>query len=121
MPDLEEDQLALFDTGLPAVDRNVAPTGRHHPDTSRAAAERVLPRKGSKRRQVVEYVARHPATAEEIGDAFGWPHQSYSATVSTLASDRWLEASGATRRTSTGHYAIVWRLTPAGRRALEAP
>lgn len=112
MPDLE--QLDLFDAGLPAADRNVAPIGRRHPDTARAAGERALPRSGSKRRLTVDAIAVRPSTAEEIGDRFGWPHQSYSATVSTLVRDGWLEPDGtATRPTSTGNDAIVWRLTGA--------
>lgn len=113
------DDLRLFDPSLPAADRNVAPVGRRHPDTARAAAERVLPRTGSKRRSVVELIARVALTAEEVGTRFGWPHQSYSATVSTLARDGWLEDSGERRTTSTGNDAIVWVLSREGRAALE--
>lgn len=109
----------LFDPSLPEVDRNVAPVGRRHPDTAHAAAERALPRTGSKRRAVVERIARVALTAEEVGEAFGWPHQSYSATVSTLARDGWLEDSGERRTTTTGNDAIVWTLTREGRRLLE--
>ncbi len=117
---MSDDSPTLFVPSLPAADRNVAPIGRRHPETSRAAAERALPRTGSKRRQTVEAIARRASTAEEVGDRFGWPHQSYSATVSTLARDGWLVDSGERRQTSTGNDAIVWVLSAEGRRILEA-
>lgn len=109
---MNDEEPTLFDA-LPDVDRNVAPVGRAHPDTAHQAARRALPRSGSKRRAVVDHVAVCPSTSEEIGDAFGWPHQSYSSAVSTLYADGWLEPSGVVRETSTGTSAIVWRLTAA--------
>lgn len=114
----DRDAPRLFDPALPDLDRNVAPVGHRHPETAVRAAVRALPRTGSKRRTVVEFVARAPATAEEIGAAYGWPHQSYSAAVSTLAADGWLVDSGERRATSAGNAAIVWALSPAARTAL---
>lgn len=92
------------------IDENVAPVGREHPETAHRAARRALPRTGSKRRAAWDWIDSRPegATAEEVGDHFGWEHQVYSPTISTLAHDGHLEAV----RTASG--APVTRLTRAG-------
>lgn len=73
-----------------------------------------MPRTGTKRRAVFDLVREHERrtgiglTAEQVGATLGWPHQSYSAAVSTLAADGWLVDSGERRKTDSGNEAIVW-------------
>lgn len=47
------------------------------------------------------------ATADEVGEHFGWQHQTYSSAVSTLKRDGLLVWSGRTRPTLSGNEAQV--------------
>jgi hypothetical protein len=92
------------------LDTPTAPVGHRHPETAKAAAARALPRTGSRRREAWELIqARGGLTAEEVGIETGWPHQTYSATVSTLAADGLVIDSGDRRPTLAGNPAIVYR------------
>lgn len=85
-----------------AVDDGAAPTGRDHPDSSRDAAARVLPRTGTIRRAAYDYVrlecGGRGAISEEIQQALvgrglvteAKRHQTGSAAVSGLKRDGWL-------------------------------
>ena len=82
------DQPGLFDPGLPPRERDVAPVGRRHPDTSRAAAERALPRTGSKRRRTLHIIEeRGGVTCDEVEYLTGWSHQSASPIFTGLRDD----------------------------------
>lgn len=103
------------------IDANTSHVGAAHPVTARTMDRKVMPRSGSKRRMVYDWVAGrgdHGATAEEVGDHFGWGHQSYSAVVSNLVRDGWLVPAAyaglgvaRTRPTRAGNDATVYRAT----------
>ena len=79
---------------LRAVDAPVNPVGRNHPETAKRQGKRMAPRLGSKRRQAYDFIAERGtlgATAREVGEHFGWEHQSYSPAVSTLKTDGWIK------------------------------
>lgn len=79
---------------LRAVDAAVNPVGRDHPETAKRQGKRMAPRLGSKRRMAYDFIAERGtigATAREVGEHFGWEHQSYSPAVSTLKSDGWIK------------------------------
>lgn len=113
-------QPGLFDPSLPAADRDHAPVGRRHPDTSRAAAERALPRTGSKRRRTLHIIEeRGGVTCDEIEWLTGWTHQSASPIFTGLRDDGWIQDSGERRVVrASGNDAIVWTLTNAARTEL---
>ena len=96
------------------IDAPVDPVGKAHPETARAMGRRMELRMGTMRRMAYDaIVIADGLTAEEVGLMFGWKHQSYSAAVSTLKTDGWLEcARGAdgrkiTRPTQGGNEAEV--------------
>lgn len=93
----------------------VNPVGLHHPATAQAAGRRMALRLGSKRQKVYEWIKARGlrgATADEVGEHFGWGHQSASAAVSTLKKDGWLvvrryDGHPVTRPTRSGNPAEV--------------
>lgn len=113
-------QPGLFDPRLPEAGRDTAPVGHRHPDTSRAAAERALPRTGSKRRRALHIIEeRGGVTCDEIEWLTGWSHQSASPIFTGLRDDGWIEDSGDRREVrASGNAAIVWTLTDAARQEL---
>lgn len=95
----------------PPVDRQVAPVGHRHPPTSHAAAQRVLPSTGTKRRMTYDLISASPdgLCDWELEAAFNWKHESASACRRSLVKDGWLIDSGRTRPVpDTGNAAIVW-------------
>ena len=99
------------DVDLPAVERPVAQVGRDHPGTAKAAAAAALPRSGSDRRRVLDYVSLrggYGATDDELEVELGLPHQTASARRNGLVADGWLVDSGLRRNTRTGAQATVW-------------
>lgn len=106
---------------MPPVDAPQTVAGKA--ETSKQAAKRALPRSGTDRRAVFEYVVRCGgvgATDDEIERTLGMSHQSASARRNSLAADGWLVNSGRKRNTRTGSPAAVWVLSADGRRALDA-
>ena len=92
-----------------AIDDDAAPVGRDHPETAKAAAAKALPNTGTRKRLAYDFIGDQGGlTAEEVGTAFGWPHQTYSAAVSTLVRDGHLVDSGRRRLTRAGNPAIVY-------------
>lgn len=97
------------------VDAPVNPVGPNHPATAQAAGRRMALRLGSKRQKVYEWIKARGlrgATADEVGEHFGWGHQSASAAVSTLKKDGWLvvrryDGHPVTRPTRSGNPAEV--------------
>lgn len=96
----------------PSVARNVAPVGNRHPSTAKVTAEAALPRAGSKRRQVYDWIVRRRGlTDDQIEYLTGWSHQSVSAARNTLLTDGLIEDSGERATTRYGNDAIIWRST----------
>lgn len=114
-------QHSLFDQPLPDRGRDVAPVGRRHPVTAKQAAERALPRTGSKRRRTVEMIAaRGGLSCDEVEHLTGWSHQSASPIFTGLRDDGWIADTGERRAVrSSGNPAIVWGLTDRARRHLD--
>lgn len=95
------------------VEAAVAPVGHNHPGTAKAAAQRVLPASGSKRRMVLDAIrdSGDGLCDWQLERLFGWKHESASACRRSLVADGWLKDSGRTRPVpDTGNRAIVWTI-----------
>ena len=97
-------------------ERNVVAVGHAHPETSRAAAERALPRSGSWRGRTLDAIcARYPGGLcdWEQERLFRRKHEAQSATRNSLMNDGLVEDSGERRPVpDSQNLAIVWRATP---------
>lgn len=105
-------QLALFETGHRWYEPDASPPLPRHQagsPTSRAAAERVAPRRGTVQAAVLAFVATcdDGATREEIAIAIGRKESTVCGAVDALKRARWLLDSGRTRKTSAGCDASV--------------
>lgn len=94
------------------LNRNVVLIGHNAQRTTRAAAEFILPRTGTLRRQVYEYFMSrglHGATDEEAQAALNIDGNTMRPTRGTLVKDGYIRDSGVTRKNDKGHDCIVWR------------
>lgn len=94
------------------------PAASGSPETERLAAIRAYPDSGTKRRQVLDYIARQGergAIDEEIAQGIPMHHYTAAPRRTELVRDGWVVDSGRRRPTSTGALAAVWVLSPAGR------
>lgn len=112
------DQLQMFapSNGLglqremPAIDRNTVILALDCRETSARAAEKALPRSGTKRAKVYEFLrSNYGATDEEIEIALGMSGNTVRPTRISLMKDGWVVDSGLYRKTRGGNDAIVWR------------
>lgn len=118
-PDAEQD--ALFAVPLPELDRAPTFVGRAHPQESHVMAAMAAPQAGSLRRMMVAALESvGPMTDDEMERYLRRSHQSVSACRNRLVADGWVEKTGQRRRTQHGNPAAVWRISAAGRAALEA-
>lgn len=95
------------------IERNVVRLGRRSPKTSQIAAERVLPRTGTKRQILYNlFNSAGPSGLcdHEIEQITGWLHQSASSLRNGLMNDGWIKDSGLRRKTVSKNDAIVWVL-----------
>lgn len=93
------------------IDDNVVRIGRRSPKTSQIAAQRVLPRTGTKRKRVfelIEQAGERGLCDHEIEQITGWLHQSASSIRNSLMNDGWIKDSGRRRKTPQNNEAIVW-------------
>lgn len=91
------------------VDDPKVRVGHAHPATAHAAAEKALPRSGSRRRSIYDWVAKkHGCTDDELEFLMGWSHQTVSAARNSLMEDGLVVDSGERRNTRHGNPAIVW-------------
>jgi hypothetical protein len=93
------------------IEANSIRVGRRSPKTSQIAAERVLPRTGTKRRALYNliYASGVEGKADhEIEAITGWLHQSASSIRNGLMNDGWIWDSKIRRKTPQGNDAIVW-------------
>lgn len=94
-----------------SIERNVVRLGRRSPKTSQIAAERVLPRTGTKRKRLYEMfmaAGTNGLCDHEIEQMTGWLHQSASSLRNGLMNDGWIKDSGLRRKTVSKNDAIVW-------------
>ena len=94
-----------------AIDRNtviISPSAR---PTSALAALNALPKSGSKRRRVYEYLRQcGGATDEEIERALGISGNTVRPTRGSLVKDKFVIATDLERPTISGNMAIVWKV-----------
>jgi hypothetical protein len=93
------------------IERNTVRIGRRSPNTSQIAAQRLLPRTGTKRKMVFDLIRAAGDVGlcdHEIEDLTGWLHQSASSIRNGLMNDGWIRDSGKRRKTPQGNGAIVW-------------
>ena len=99
------------------IDRNVVITSNHSQRTSLAVAQAILPKTGSVRRAVYEYVLRsglRGATDQEIGKALSISGDTIRPSRGSLVADGWITDSGTTRVNEKQHDCIVWRACDQG-------
>lgn len=107
-----EQRCHLFVEVAPVV-RQVRYVGHDHPATAKAMEDKQLPKSGSLRRQVYDWIARMGGlTDDELEYRTGRSHQSVSAIRNSLMKDALIYDSGEVRPTRYGNDAIVWKVTP---------
>jgi len=93
-----------------AIDRNIVIISPSAKPTSALAALRALPKSGSKRRRVYEYLKQSGgATDEEIERALGISGNTVRPTRGSLVKDKFVYATKLERPTISGNMAIVWK------------
>lgn len=93
------------------IQANTVRLGRRSPKTSQIAAERVLPRTGTKRAAVfalIQDAGTRGLCDHEIEALTGWLHQSASSIRNGLMNDGWIKDSGLRRKTPQQNNAIAW-------------
>jgi hypothetical protein len=93
-----------------AIDRNTVIISPSAKPTSVSAALNALPKSGSKRRRVYEYLKQTGgATDEEIERALGISGNTVRPTRGSLVKDKFVYATDLERPTLAGNMAIVWK------------
>ena len=93
-----------------AIDRNTVIISPSAKPTSALAALNALPRSGSKRRRVYEYLQQcGGATDEEIEHALGISGNTVRPIRVWLVKDKFAYATDLERPTIAGNMAIVWK------------
>lgn len=103
---------------MPAsVDDNVVFIANYASKTSRDAADKVLPKTGSIRRRIYDFVASNgQATDFQLEEFLNGKHQSISASRRSLVIDGFLMDSGRTIKNREGNECTVWVLAPINER-----
>ena len=100
-----------FKANRAPLERNTVRVGKRSPETSQNAAERVLPRTGTKRKVVFDLIEARGTLGlcdHEIERLTGWRIPSVTAVRNGLMNDGWIMDSGERRKTPQGNGAIVW-------------
>jgi predicted ArsR family transcriptional regulator len=91
------------------VQRNTVTIARNAQRTSIAAAQRVLPRTGSIRKKIYDYLqATGGATDEQIEDALHISGNSVRPSRGSLVNDGLVYDTGREHPTKSGNMAIIW-------------
>lgn len=91
----------------PAVNRNTVAVGRQA--TSRQAAANALPKSGTNRARILDYIrANQGATDEEIEVALKLSGNTVRPCRVSLVQDGWVTDLGQRRAVRSGNPAIVW-------------
>lgn len=94
------------------IDRNVVSVAKNARQTSRDAAEKVLPKTGSMRRLIYDLIEQEGGLTDyEIENLTRLSHQTASASRRSLVIDNLLEDSGQTRTNKNGNQCTVWITT----------
>lgn len=94
-----------------SLERNTVRIGNKHPKTSQIAAQRVLPRTGTKRKELFDLIQGAGARGlcdHEIEQITGWHTNTSRSTRNSLMRDGWIMDSKQRRNTPQGNGAIVW-------------
>lgn len=100
------------------AENTVGGVRRTDPETSAAAAYDVLPRTGTQRMRVLEFLVAQGdqgATDDETMTALAMEPSSAQTRRNELMKGGWVYDTGQVRPTHTGQDAIVWAVTPDGR------
>lgn len=99
------------------IDDNVVFVANYAGKTSRDAAEKVLPKTGSIRRRIYDFVASNgQATDFQLEHFLNGKHQTVSASRRSLVIDGFLMDSGRTIKNNEGNDCTVWVLAPINER-----
>lgn len=99
------------------IDQNKVRVARNAQRTSLLAAEKALPKSGTKRRRVYDYIVGrglHGATDDEIQNALGIDGNTVRPTRGGLVEDGYIIDTGTTRKNKQGNECIVWRCAEQG-------
>jgi hypothetical protein len=109
-PDIQGDAHLVCDGRVPVrVERNTVTIARNAQRTSIAAARRTLPRTGSIRKRIYDYLQQSGgATDEQIEDALHISGNSVRPSRGSLVEDGLVFDTGTERPTKSGNMAIVW-------------
>lgn len=94
-----------------AVDSNVVVLSRKARATSRKAAEKVLPKTGTLRKQVYDFLVQRGdfgATDQEMEVILGISGNTIRPTRISLMDDGWIVDSQKVRRNEAGNECVVW-------------
>jgi hypothetical protein len=95
------------------INDNIVYVANYASDTSRKAAEKVLPKSGTMRKAIFDAIANHGGLADfEIEALLNGKHQSISAGRRGLVIDKFIIDSGKTRRNDSGNECTVWVVSP---------
>ena len=95
------------------IDDNVVFVANYASKTSRDAAEKALPKTGSMRRRIFDYIhASGHATDFQLEAVLNGKHQSVSASRRSLVIDGFLADSGKTMKNPEGNECTVWIIAP---------
>ena len=98
---------------MPRINDNIVYVCNYASDTSRKAAQKVLPKTGTMRKAIYEAIANNGGLADfEIERLLNGKHQSISAGRRGLVIDKFIEDSGKTRKNESGNECTVWIVTP---------
>ena len=94
------------------LERNTVKVAKNAKRTSQLAAEKALPKSGSKRRAVYDFIISrgfYGATDDEIQEALGMEGNTVRPTRGGLVEDGFIEDRGITRKNKHGNQCIVWK------------
>jgi hypothetical protein len=95
------------------INDNIVHVANYASNTSRKAAEKVLPKTGTMRRKIYEAIQNHGGLADfEIEALLNGKHQSISAGRRGLVIDKFIMDSGKVRKNDSGNECTVWVVTP---------
>lgn len=95
------------------INDNVVYVANFASKTSRDAANKVLPRTGTMRRQILDLITKHGGLADfEIEALLNLKHQTASAGRRGLVIDGFLVDSGLTKKNESGNDCTIWKAKP---------
>jgi hypothetical protein len=99
------------------LDKNTVVIARNAQRTSIAAAQKILPKTGSLRRKVYEYILNQGlrgATDQEMEITLNIDGNTIRPTRISLVKDGFIMDTGTTRKNQHGNDCIVWRSAEEG-------